>query len=154
MKNISRRQATGLIIAGLISAKTSLGVGSPAAAAARGTVFKSPTCGCCAEWVKILRRAGINLEAKDLESLSKIKKMLQVPVALQSCHTAIIGNYVVEGHVPVREIKRLLDEKPKATGIAVPGMPIGSPGMEQGDRRDSYQVFLFQNGGNRVFAEY
>jgi len=80
--------------------------------------------------------------------------MLQVPAALQSCHTAIIGNYVVEGHVPVREIKRLLDEKPKATGIAVPGMPIGSPGMEQGVRRESYQVFLFRDGGNRIFAEY
>ena len=154
MKNISRRQATGLIFAGFISAKTLLGVGSLAAAATRGVVFKSTSCGCCNEWVKVLRRAGINLEVKDVESLSKIKKMLQVPAALQSCHTAIIGNYVVEGHVPVREIKRLLDEKPKATGIAVPGMPIGSPGMEQGDRRDSYQVFLFQNGGNRVFAKY
>ena len=154
MKNTSRRQATGLIFAGFISAQTLLGVGSLAAAATRGVVFKSPSCGCCNEWVKVLRRAGINLEVKDVESLSKIKKMLQVPGALQSCHTAIIGNYVVEGHVPVREIKRLLDEKPKATGIAVPGMPIGSPGMEQGGRRDSYQVFIFQDGGNRVFAEY
>ena len=154
MKNTSRRQAAALIFAGFISAKTWLGLGSPAAAAARGTVFKSPTCGCCAEWVKILRRAGINLEVKDVKSLSKIKAMLQVPAALQSCHTAIIDNYVVEGHVPVREIKRLLEEKPKANGIAVPGMPIGSPGMEQGGRRDPYQVILFQDGGNRVFAEY
>ena len=117
-------------------------------------MFKSPTCGCCEEWVKILRREGINLEVKDLESLSKIKKMLQVPAALQSCHTAIIDDYVVEGHVPVREVKRLLEEKPNAIGIAVPGMPIGSPGMEQGSRRDSYQVILFYDRGNRVFAEY
>ena len=80
--------------------------------------------------------------------------MLQVPAALQSCHTAIIDNYVVEGHVPVNEIKRLLEEKPKAIGIAVPGMPIGSPGMEQGGRKDPYQVVLFHDGGNRVFAEY
>jgi len=154
MKNTSRRQATTMIFAGFISAKTWLGTESPAAAAARGTVFKSPSCGCCTEWVKILRRAGINLEVKDLQSLSKIKKMLQVPAALQSCHTAVIGNYVVEGHVPVNEIKRLLEEKPKAIGIAVPGMPIGSPGMEQGRRRDSYQVVLFHAGGNRVFAKY
>jgi hypothetical protein len=150
----SRRQATTMILAGFISAKTWLGTESPAAAAARGTVFKSPSCGCCTEWVKILRRAGINLEVKDLQSLSKIKKMLQVPAALQSCHTAVIGNYVVEGHVPVNEIKRLLEEKPKAIGIAVPGMPIGSPGMEQGGRKDPYQVVLFHDGGNRVFAKY
>ena len=154
MNDFSRRQATGLILTSFISAPTWLGLSSPAAAAARGTVFKSASCRCCAEWVKILKHSGIHLKVKDLESLSEIKKKLQVPATLQSCHTAIIGNYVVEGHVPVREIKRLLDERPKAIGIAVPGMPVGSPGMEHGNRKDSYRVVLFHAGGNRVFAEY
>ena len=154
MNSVSRRQATAMVLSGFMSTKTLLGFGRPAAAANRGTVFKSPTCGCCAEWVRILSHAGIDLEVKDLRSVSKIKKMLQIPPELQSCHTAVIGNYVFEGHVPVREIKRLLQERPKAIGIAVPGMPIGSPGMEQGGRKDPYQVILFYKGGKRVFAEY
>jgi hypothetical protein len=80
--------------------------------------------------------------------------MLRVPPELQSCHTAVIGDYVFEGRVPVREIKRLLRERPKAIGIAVPGMLIGSPGMEQGSRKDPYQVVLFHKSGKGVFAEY
>ena len=154
MNSMSRRQATSVVLSSLISTPTLLGFSRPAAAAHRGTVFKTATCGCCAEWVEILNRAGINLKVQDLDSLTNIKKMLRVPPELRSCHTAMIGDYVVEGHVPVREIKRLLQEKPKAIGIAVPGMPIGSPGMEQGDRKDSYKVVLFYKGGKRVFAEY
>jgi len=154
MNSMSRRHATAVVFSGLISTQTLLGFGRPVAAARRGTVFKTATCGCCAEWVKVLSRAGINLEVKDVGSLINIKKMLRVPPELHSCHTAVIGDYVFEGHVPVREIKRLLREKPKAIGIAVPGMPIGSPGMEQGSRKDPYQVVLFHKSGKRVFAEY
>ena len=132
MNSMSRRQATAVVFSGLISTQTLLGFGRPVAAARRGTVFKTATCGCCAEWVKILSRAGIKLEVKDVDSVINIKKMLRVPPELQSCHTAVIGDYVFEGRVPVREIKRLLRERPKAIGIAVPSMPIGSPGMEQG----------------------
>tara|TARA_B100001142_G_scaffold121642_1_gene123580 strand:- start:150 stop:575 length:426 start_codon:yes stop_codon:yes gene_type:complete len=119
-----------------------------------GKVFKSPTCGCCAVWVKLLRQDGIDLKITDLESLGMIKRMFRVPEQLQSCHSAIIGGYVIEGHVPIKEIKRLLNEKPKAIGIAVPGMPIGSPGMEQGNVKEPYDVVIFQNGKQSVYARY
>jgi len=119
-----------------------------------GKVFKSPTCGCCTVWVKQLKQAGIDLQITDLESLEMIKRMFQVPEQLQSCHSAIINGYVIEGHVPVKEIKRLLNEKPKAIGIAVPGMPIGSPGMEQGNVKEPYDVVIFQNGTQSVYARY
>lgn len=119
-----------------------------------GKVFKSPSCGCCAVWVKQLKQAGIDLQITDFESLEVIKRMFQVPEQLQSCHTAIIDGYVVEGHVPIKEIKRLLNEKPKALGIAVPGMPLGSLGMEQGNVKEPYDVVIFQTGTQRVYARY
>jgi hypothetical protein len=119
-----------------------------------GKVFKSPTCGCCTVWVKQLKQAGIDLQIMDLESLEIIKRLFQVPEQLQSCHSAIINGYVIEGHVPITEIKRLLYEKPKAIGIAVPGMPIGSPGMEQGNAKEAYDVIIFQNGAQSVYAKY
>ncbi len=119
-----------------------------------GKVFKSPTCGCCTVWVKQLKQAGIDLQIMDLESLEIIKRLFQVPEQLQSCHSAIIDGYVIEGHVPITEIKRLLNEKPKAIGIAVPGMPIGSPGMEQGNAKEAYDVIIFQNGAQSVYAKY
>jgi len=154
VSNILRREATVLILSGLMPSLPVFGLRHALAAEYRGMVFKSPTCGCCADWVNHLEKSGIRLDVKNLKSLQKIKKTLQVPRQLQSCHTGIIGNYVIEGHVPVRDIRRLLTQKPKAIGLAVPGMPIGSPGMEQGDRNDPYEVVLFHKGGQRIFARY
>ena len=118
------------------------------------TVYKSPTCGCCGDWVKHLRENGFRVEAHDLNDVSPIRRRYGVPSALASCHTAMVGGYAIEGHVPAREIKRLLLEKPKAKGLAVPTMPMGSPGME-GPRSDPYEVLLFQaNGKYAVYQKY
>lgn len=115
-------------------------------------VYKSPTCGCCAKWVEHMRQAGFAPDVQDLPSLTAIKQSTGVPGRLQSCHTAIVGDYVVEGHVPADVVRQLLEEKPQVAGIAVPGMPMGSPGME-GPRKDAYNVVAFtKDGQERVFA--
>jgi hypothetical protein len=133
-----------------------LGVDGRADAASRPEVivYKSPTCGCCAEWVVHLRRHGFQVKTEDLTDLQPIKTRHGVPSALQSCHTALVGGYVVEGHVPAELVDRLLRERPRAVGIAVPGMPVGSPGMEvPGRPADRYQVVTFDRSGQTgVFA--
>ncbi|MDQ7041324.1 MAG: DUF411 domain-containing protein [Rhodothermus sp.] len=119
------------------------------------TVFKSPTCGCCTKWVDHMKAAGFTVRVEDLQNLSTIKARFRVPGSLHSCHTAIVEGYVIEGHVPAADVWRLLQEKPDVTGLAVPGMPIGSPGMEQGFRVDPYEVLAFTTDGRtRVFARY
>lgn len=119
------------------------------------TVYKSPSCGCCGEWVKHLHRAGFATKVVNIEDLTPIKQRYGVPEKLGSCHTALVDGYVIEGHVPVREIKRLLAERPKAKGLAVPGMPAGSPGMEQGARRDPYDVLIFNDSGRHsIYSSY
>lgn len=117
-------------------------------------VYKNPACGCCGDWIKHLRANGFEVQAHDVDDTPAHRSRYGVPDALASCHTALVGDYVVEGHVPAAEIKRLLREKPKAAGLAVPGMPIGSPGME-GPRIDPYDVLLFQrNGRFTTYARY
>jgi hypothetical protein len=118
------------------------------------TVYKSPTCGCCTEWVAHLRRHGFRVKTADLTDLQPIKTRHGVPAALQSCHTALVDGYVVEGHVPADLVDRLLQERPGIVGIAVPGMPVGSPGMEvPGRPADPYQVVTFDRSGQTgVFA--
>ena len=119
------------------------------------TVYKSPTCNCCSKWIDHLRANGFTVEATDTTNVAAIKKNLNVPRGLTSCHTAVVGDYVVEGHVPADEVKRLLVNKPNFTGVTVPGMPIGSPGMERGDRVDPYNVIAFDDDGNSsVVAKY
>jgi hypothetical protein len=107
------------------------------------TVYKSPTCGCCSAWVEHLRTDGFSVEVVEQADLSPRKAELGVPPAMGSCHTAVVDGYVIEGHVPASDIRRLLNERPTARGLAVPGMPAGSPGMEMGSRRDPYTVWLF-----------
>src|SRR5262245_66692534 len=97
------------------------------------TVFKDPNCGCCKNWVEHLRKHGFEVVTKDTSDIEAPKRTARVPERLYSCHTAFVSGYVVEGHVPVEDIQRLLKEKPKVAGIAVGGMPIGSPGMEMGN---------------------
>lgn len=120
------------------------------------TVYKDPSCGCCENWVKHMRASGFAPEVHDRADMSALKDSLGVPAALRSCHTAVSGRYVIEGHVPAADVKRLLATKPaKTTGIAVPGMPAGSPGMEMGARVDRYDVVAFAPGGaTRVFARH
>ena len=111
------------------------------------TVYKSPTCGCCSKWVEHLESNGFVVEAKNSNNLDSIKRELGIEPQFQSCHTAKIGNYVVEGHVPAADIKKMLAEKPDIHGLAVPGMPMGSPGME-GPRKDNYNVLAIKNGAS------
>lgn len=120
-------------------------------------VWKDPQCGCCQEWVEHLRAHGFAVEVHDVGNTAA-RKRLGMPEKLGSCHTATVGAYVIEGHVPAADIQRLLKQRPAALGLAVPGMPIGSPGMDgpvyQG-RRDAYQVLLVQrDGSTSVFARY
>jgi hypothetical protein len=119
-------------------------------------VFKSATCGCCAKWVDHMRAAGFTVHVSDLAEpeLQKIKDRYGVPVNARSCHTARVGGFTVEGHVPAPEVKRLLAEKPAVVGITVPGMPLGSPGMEvSGVTPQPYQVLSFdKSGATKVYS--
>lgn len=120
----------------------------------RVTVYKSPTCGCCAKWIDHLRANGFQVEGVDMENLRWVKRMSGIGPEQASCHTARVGDYVIEGHVPAADIKRLLAEKPHARGLAVPGMPLGSPGMES-PRPEPYEVLLLEKDGTtRVFARH
>lgn len=120
-------------------------------------VFKTSTCGCCSLWVEHLKAAGYNVVATDVEDIDAVKQKHGVPTDLASCHTAIVNGYVVEGHVPAADVTRLLKERPKAVaGIAVPGMPAGSPGMEvQSGKVQPYRVMAFEKSGKTsVFASH
>ena len=119
------------------------------------TVYKTKTCGCCSKWVEHLKANGFAPVVHDVPSTAEYRQKYGVPEQLQSCHTAVVGKYAIEGHVPAADIQRLLKQKPaKAKGIAVPGMPLGSPGME-GPRRDAYSVIQFdRTGTTKVFWKY
>lgn len=120
-------------------------------------VWKSPSCGCCGDWMKLMEAAGFRMRVHDTGNVA-IRKGLRLADKFASCHTAMVEGYALEGHVPVREVKRLLRERPKAVGLAVPGMPIGSAGMDgpaYGSRRDPYDVLLVQREGtSTVFQNY
>ena len=116
-------------------------------------VYKTPQCGCCRAWVDHLNSNGFQVEAVDMPDLSLVKQKYGVTPALEACHTAVVGDYVVEGHVPADVIKKLLKERPAVVGIAVPGMPAGSPGME-GAMKERYDVLTFDRAGrSRVYAK-
>jgi hypothetical protein len=117
-------------------------------------IWKSPTCGCCAQWVTHIRTNGFQPTVHDVPDVGPIKRKHGIPAALESCHTAIVGGYAVEGHVPADVIRTMLKERPAFAGIAVPGMPVGSPGMEQGSRKEPYNVVAFDKAGRtRVYAK-
>jgi hypothetical protein len=119
------------------------------------TVYKSPTCGCCQGWVDHLRESGFRVEVVDMNDRTVVTSGRGVPRELSSCHTGVVGDYFVEGHVPAEDIRRLVEEEPNGLGLAVPGMPIGSPGMEQGDRVDPYDVILVsRDGQHTVWASH
>jgi hypothetical protein len=119
----------------------------PVASATEITVYKSPSCGCCSKWEDHLRANGFDVVSKHVEDVAPVKAWLGVPSGLEACHTAEVDGYVVEGHVPADLIKRLLQERPRVMGLAVPGMPQGSPGMEQG-YKEPYDILTFDAEGN------
>jgi len=117
-------------------------------------VWKSPTCGCCNGWIDHLRAAGFKVEALDVTDVTLMKRENGIPGRFTSCHTALVGGYFVEGHVPAADVERLLAERPPIAGLAVPGMPIGSPGME-GPKPQRYDVLALDgDGGVSVFATH
>jgi len=119
------------------------------------TVYKSPTCGCCNKWITHLQNNGFDVVARDVDDVVPYKQKAGLTPQLASCHTAFVDGYAIEGHVPARDIKRLLEERPAVQGLAVPGMPIGSPGMEQGNLKDPYEVLTFDKTGQAaVFSRY
>lgn len=138
------RLALGALLLAGIGLATLYQLGG-AAAAGEVTVWKSPTCGCCGKWVDHLRAHGFRVVVHETDDLAPVKRTHGVPGALESCHTALVEGYTIEGHVPAAEVKRLLAERPPARGLAVGGMPIGSPGMEQGSAREPYAVILFDD---------
>ena len=120
------------------------------------TVYKDPSCGCCAIWVTHLEKAGFSATVSEAADMAAVKNQLGVPAALRSCHTGVVNGYAIEGHVPAADIQRLLKERPAVVGLAVPGMPIGSPGMEApGMKPQPFDVIAFDKGGaRRVFASH
>lgn len=120
-------------------------------------VWKDPSCGCCKDWVAVLEKAGFSVRVFETGN-NAMRAQFGIPVKLGSCHTARVGGYAIEGHVPVREIQRLLREKPKAIGLSVPGMVVGSPGMDGPNykgRKDPYSVMLIlHNGDTSVYQKY
>ena len=119
------------------------------------TVYRSPSCGCCGAWVEHAKKHGFRIKDIKTESIEALKQKYNVPPKLVSCHTAIIDGYVIEGHVPADDIKRFLEQKPQVAGLAVPGMPLGTPGMEAGDLKQPFQVLAFNDKGEvEVFKEY
>lgn len=148
-KSIVSAVTAPLFLVGLMATTTSYAAELPVM-----TVYKSPTCRCCTKWVNYMRKQGFEVKAQDMKDLKSIKSISGVKREFASCHTATVGGYIVEGHVPAADVKRILAEKPEAKGITAPGMPMGSPGME-GPRKDKYQVLTFDEKGiSGVYANH
>lgn len=148
MENKMRRISTLVVAISLLAAF------NPTLAAERVEVFKSPYCGCCEKWVEHMRKAGFVVVSRNVDDVPGARKLSGMPERFGSCHTAKVGGYVVEGHVPAADVERLLKEKPKAIGLAAPGMPQGSPGMET-SQPQAYDTLLVQaDGSYKVFARH
>ncbi|WP_087109773.1 DUF411 domain-containing protein [Parendozoicomonas haliclonae] len=118
-------------------------------------VFKSASCGCCGKWVDHLKENGFEVVAKNVDNVNIYKQQAKLPYGLGSCHTAFVNGYALEGHVPASDVLKLLAEKPAIKGLTVPGMPIGSPGMEMGDRKDAFQTLAYTEQGKvTVFTSH
>ena len=131
------------------------GLAAKAQSLPRVLVTRDPSCGCCGGWVEHIKSAGFPVQVTETGEVNRVKVRLGVPQALAACHTAEVDGYVIEGHVPAAAIKRLLVERPEGKGLAVPGMPVGSPGMEvAGSEPETYDVILFGPSGKRTFARF
>ncbi|MBC7610995.1 MAG: DUF411 domain-containing protein [Polaromonas sp.] len=156
-RSVTRRSALQLALLG--SASVSLlslsGLATARSDSTQITVWKTASCGCCKEWVAHLRKNGFEVVTNDVKDTAPYRQKLELSEKFGSCHTASLAGYVLEGHVPAQEIRRLLREKPAALGLAVPGMPVGSPGMEMGSKRDAFDVLLvLSDGSSRVYQSY
>lgn len=158
---LSSALKTGLVTGGFVLAGTSIAGKSlaetvtDAAMTPEITVFRSPTCGCCGRWSDHLEAAGFRVVDRTTGDMHSVKQQYGIPPRLETCHTASVQRYIIEGHVPAEDIKRLLAERPKVAGLVAPGMPIGSPGMEDGDEVEPFTVFTFKhNGSVAVFARH
>lgn len=152
----ARRACLGLVGAAVV---TSLGATWRSADAAfrlpEMEIWRSPTCGCCGDWIEHLSAAGFPVKVRMVQDTAPTRQRLGMPGRYGSCHTGLVDGYVIEGHVPAGDIRRLLSERPDAIGLAVPGMPVGSPGMEMGSQRDPYDVLLVvADDAASVFASY
>src|SRR5688500_9898285 len=147
---------TGALCAGLAAQAAKTPARPAAAKPVMMAVYKTPTCGCCAKWVEHMKQNGFTVHVTDMNDLSAVKTKHGVPAKAQSCHTAVVNGYVVEGHVAAADVKRMLKELPAIAGLALPGMPAGSPGMEQpGIQSPSYEVLSFNKAGaTRVFSKH
>lgn len=142
MPRLARRQ---LLACAVLLVALPAGAGGPAM-----TVWRSPGCGCCALWAEHVRAAGLAVTLRDVEDLAGLRALAGVPADLAGCHTAEVAGYLIEGHVPAAQILRLLDERPAIRGLAVPGMPVGSPGMEvPGTPPEPFDVIAFARDGSR-----
>jgi hypothetical protein len=152
---MNRRQSIKALSAGFVAVLATRGDLLASLAPTKMTVYKSPTCGCCGAWVKHVKAAGFDVVERNVDDVEPYKKKHGVPLDLASCHTGVVGEFAFEGHVPADLIQRFLKAPPKgARGLAVPGMPLGSPGMESGGRKDAFDVVLFEKSGKRsVYAK-
>ncbi|MDB6179348.1 DUF411 domain-containing protein [Paracoccus sp. Z330] len=148
---IDRRRFTTAMAACLLPASAMSQVRQ---APIRARVLRSPDCGCCGAWVTHLEEHGFEVNVVMTDDIQAAKDRHEVPISLRSCHTALIDGYVIEGHVPAADIRTLLKHRPKAVGLSVPGMPIGSPGMEMDGQRDPFDVILWARSGTRVFSSH
>jgi len=146
--NVSRRSALGIVAAALMTPTITVAAQAPVI-----RVHRDPNCGCCLGWVRHLEGAGFSVTVHEEANPPDVRRRLGVPADLTACHTAEAGGYVIEGHVPAAAIQRLLKERPVATGVAVPGMPVGSPGME-GGTPERFAVILFGPDGRRTYSKF
>lgn len=152
--NIRKLTTAGLLVAGALVVVAFRSTDADIGGDPELLVYKTPTCGCCAIWVDHMKEAGFKVSVEDVKpaDLRGVKIRTGVPLELSTCHTTVVGDYVIEGHVPASVVKRLLEEAPDVKGIAVPGMPTGSPGME-GPNPRPYEVIAFDGKGNRTVYE-
>ena len=148
LHSLTRRSALALVAAFLVLQRSPAEAESPTI-----LVHKDPNCSCCAGWVRHLKDAGFAVRVEETTNLQPVRKRLGVPVDLAACHTAEVDGYVLEGHVPAAAVRRLLEQRPTAIGLAVPGMPAGSPGMEGGTPQ-RYDVVLFGKTGRQPFMHF
>lgn len=156
MPSLANRSVRTVLVLSLALCTAALQAQNKSAAAAKPhlTVYKSPTCGCCSKWVEHMQANGFTADMTNMPDVSPVKTKHGVPERLTSCHTTLVGGYVIEGHVPAEDVRRLLKEKPAIVGLAAPGMPAGSPGMDV-PNSPAFDVIAFdKDGGTRVFATH
>jgi hypothetical protein len=150
---VTRRSLATLALAAMLAWAGSVWMAAQTARP-QMTVYKSATCGCCSKWVEHMQANGFDVKAINVDDIDKVKRERGVPAEAASCHTAIVNGYVVEGHVPADAVQKMLKEKPSIAGIAVPGMPMGSPGMEvPGGQKEAFNVVSFDKSGKTAIYE-